>query len=88
MADVPVIKKSIPEQSPLEGSTVICGGCGSKMEMSVKMGRRGVETLHYECKNEERGCSYGFDRKVYMSNVEMKGIRKDGTTVTVPDARV
>ena len=56
--------------------------------MTVKMGRRGVDSLRYECFNEERGCSYGFDRKVYVSNTEMKGIRKDGTEVKVPEARV
>ena len=67
---------------------MICSGCGNAMEMSVKMGRRGVETLRYECHNEGRGCSYGFDRKVYVQNAEMKGIRQDGTEVRVPDARV
>lgn len=80
-------QRSIPEHSPLEGGTIICSGCGKPMVMTVKMGRRGVETLHYECKNEEYGCSYGFDRCVYV-NAEMRGIRQDGTQVTVPEARV
>jgi len=89
MADLaPVPRRSIPEQSPLEDGTVICGGCGKAMTMTVKMGRRGVDSLRYECFNEERGCSYGFDRKVYVSNIELKGIRKDGTEVKVPDGRV
>lgn len=87
MADLaPVPRRSIPEQSPLEGGTVVCGGCGEAMKMTVKMGRRGVETLRYECFNEERGCSYGFDRKVFVQNAEMKGIRQDGTQVKVPEA--
>ena len=81
----PVPKRSIPEQSPIDGGTAICGGCGKEMKMEVIMGRRGVENLRYSCTNEERGCSYSFDRKVYIS-AEMKGIRKDGTQVEVPEA--
>ena len=88
MAEQPAVpKRSIPEQSPIDGGAVVCGGCGNLMTMSVKMGRRGVEALHYECQNEERGCSYFFETRVFV-NAEMKGIRKDGTTVTVPEARV
>ncbi len=88
MADLQAYpKRSIPEQSPLDGTTVICGGCGKPLEMTVKMGRRGVENLVYTCKNEERGCSYSFERKVYVP-AEMKGIRQDGTEVKVPEARV
>ena len=85
--DIAVPRRSIPEQSPIDGGTVICGGCGNPLVMTVKMGRRGVEVLRYECNNEERGCSYFFETRVYVS-AEMKGIRKDGTMVTVPEARV
>lgn len=79
--------RSIPEQSPIDGGTLICGGCGKPMTMKVVMGRRGVQHLRYECRNEESGCSYGFDKKVFI-NAEMKAIREDGTTVTIPDARM
>lgn len=86
MADLPPVpKRSIPEQSPLDGGTVICGGCGKPMAMEVIMNRRGVENLRYSCANEDRGCSYFFDKKVYV-NAEMKGIRKDGSQVKVPEA--
>lgn len=84
MADIQ--RRSIPEHSPLDGGTIICSGCGKEMKMTVKIGRRGVEHLHYECINEESGCSYGFDRCVYV-NAELHGIRQDGTTAIVPDAR-
>lgn len=87
MADIPVPKRSIPEQSPIDGGAVICGGCGREMKREVKMGRRGVEAVRYECKNEERGCNYFFETRVYI-NAEMKGIRNDGTEVKVPDARM
>ncbi len=88
MADLQAYpKRSIPEQSPLDGGTVICGGCGKPLTMEVIMGRRGVETLRYSCKNEDRGCSYTFDRKVYVP-AEMKGVRPDGTEVKVPEARL
>jgi hypothetical protein len=81
----PVPKRSIPENSPLDGRTIICAGCGKSMEMEVVMNRRGVDHLKYTCINEERGCSYSFENKVYI-NAEMKGIRKDGTAVKVPEA--
>ena len=79
--------RSIPEQSPVDGGTLICGGCGKPMTMEVKMGRKGVQTLRYECRNKEAGCSYGFDRKTFV-NAEMKAIRDDGSVVNVPDARM
>ena len=88
MADVPVVKRSIPEHSPIDGGDKICAGCGEVMKRTVKMGRRGVEFIRYECINEERGCSYFFETTGIYVNAELKGIRKDGTTVVVPDARV
>lgn len=81
----PVPKRSIPEQSPIDGSQVVCSGCGKIMKMEVVMNRRGVDHLKYSCSNEERGCSYSFERKVYV-NAEMKGVRKDGSEVKVPEA--
>ena len=88
MAEQPAVpRRSIPEQSPIDGGTVICSGCGNPLTMTVKMGRRGVEALRYECQNEERGCSYFFETRVYV-NAEMKGVRKDGTEVKVPESRV
>ena len=86
MAELPAVpKRSIPEQSPIDGSTVICSGCGNAMKMKVVMHRRGVDHLEYSCTNEEKGCSYSFERKVYV-NAEMKGIRQDGSVVKVPEA--
>ena len=82
-----MLKRGIPEQSPIVGGTIICGGCGNEMKREVKVGRRGVESLRYECRNEATGCSYFIETKVFVG-VEMKGIRKDGTTVSVPEARV
>ena len=81
----PVPKRSIPLQSPIDGSTVICSGCGKEMKMEVVMNRQGVDHLKYSCTNEDRGCSYSFENKLYV-NAEMKGIRKDGTEVKVPEA--
>ena len=86
MVDVPAVpKRSIPEQSPINGRTIICSGCGQEMKMEVVMNRRGVDHLKYSCSNEERGCSYSFENKEYV-NAESKGIRKDGTEVKVPEA--
>ena len=86
MVDVPAVpKRSIPEQSPINGRTIICSGCGKEMKMEVVMNRQGVDHLKYSCVNEDRGCSYSFEKKVYV-NAEMKGIRKDGTEVKVPEA--
>ena len=88
MIELPAVpKRSIPEQSPIDGGTVICAGCGNEMKRTVKMGRRGVEALRFECVNEEFGCSYFFETRTYVQ-AEMHGIRKDGTTVSVPEARV
>ena len=86
MVDVPAVpKRSIPEQSPINGRTIICSGCGLAMKMEVVMNRRGVDHLKYSCVNEERGCSYSFENKEYV-NAELKGIRKDGSEVKVPEA--
>jgi hypothetical protein len=86
MAELPAVpKRSIPEQSPINGRTIICSGCGKEMKMEVVMNRRGVDHLKYSCSNEERGCSYSFENKEYV-NAELKGIRKDGSEVKVPEA--
>ena len=69
-------KRSIPEQSPLDASPAMCSGCGTLLVPEAVMGPRGVETLRYKCENEETGCSYTFDRKVPISHMEMKGIKK------------
>ena len=78
---------SIPEHSPLEGGAIVCSKCGKDMNRKVVMNKRGVDHLYYTCSNAETGCSYGFERKVYV-NAEVKGIRPDGTTVNVPEARI
>ena len=78
---------SIPAHSPLEGGAIICSGCGKDMDRKVVMNKRGVDHLYYSCTNPESGCSYGFERKVFV-NAEVKGIREDGSLVTVPEARV
>ena len=57
------------------------------MKREVVMNKRGVDHLYYSCMNEESGCSYGFEKKVYV-NAEIKGIRADGSEVKVPEARV
>ena len=77
----------IPEHSPLEGGAIVCSKCGKDMKRDVRMNKRGVDALYYSCTNPETGCSYGFERKVYV-NAEVKGIRPDGTTAIVPDARI
>jgi len=78
---------SIPDHSPLEGGVIVCSGCGKDMERKVVMNKRGVDHLYYSCKNAEKGCSYGFEKKVFV-NAELKGIREDGSIVKVPEARV
>lgn len=86
MADLPAVpKRSIPEQSPINGRTIICASCGNTLKMEVVMNRRGVDHLKYSCTNEERGCNYFFENKEYI-NAEYKGIRKDGTVAKVPEA--
>jgi hypothetical protein len=77
---MPALKRSIPEFSPLEAGDIVCSGCGAVVKAEVLMGRRGVETLVYNHKNEEVGCSYRVEKKVYI-NGEMKGVRPDGTPV-------
>lgn len=78
--------RSIPEQSPIDGGALICGGCGKDMTRTVTMGRKGVQSVRFECINEETGCRYFIERKTFVQ-AEMKGIRQDGTTVVVPESR-
>jgi hypothetical protein len=80
-ATLPKLRRSIPEHSPLEAIPIACGGCGSILQPRSIMGRRGLETLKYECRNEEFGCSYEIERKVPVQNSVITGIRQDGTPV-------
>lgn len=73
------MQKTMPDNSPLIANTLVCSQCGDKIEPQIAKNTRGiVETLWYEHRNEEVGCSYRFEVKVYAA-VEMRPWRKDGT---------
>jgi NifU-like protein involved in Fe-S cluster formation len=73
------MQKTIPDNSPLIASPLVCHQCGEKMKMKVVKNQRGiVEELIYECRNEKSGCSYAVHSTV-MIVAEMKPIRPDGS---------
>lgn len=76
-----MIRKSIPDHSPLLAPNLICHGCGVVMEPQVITGFGGVvQHLRYDHKNEETGCSYRLETNG-MVVAEMKPLREDGTEV-------
>ena len=63
---------AIPRDSPLDASPAACSQCGAILQPKPKVGPRGVETLVYTCVNEEKGCSYTFERKVFMQHLNIR----------------
>ena len=84
-----LLKRPIPEQSPLEAGDIMCGACGTILKAKAKLGLRWVDSVVYECRNEETGCSWRLERKVYVQNgTGMIGIRPDGTETKLPPASI
>lgn len=69
------MNQAIPKDSPLDGSPAVCSQCGNILQPKPKMGPRTVETLVYTCENPEKGCSYSFERKVFMQHLNMRKIQ-------------
>jgi hypothetical protein len=74
-------RKSIPDLSPLLAPNLVCRGCGQIIEPKVIKGFHGaVETLRYDHRNTEVGCSYRVDSTA-MTPSGMVPLREDGSEV-------
>ena len=71
--------QAIPKDSPLDASAACCSQCGAMIQPTAIMGPRGVETLRYTCENPEKGCSYQFERKVFMQHINIRKVQKEET---------
>ncbi len=71
------MNRAIPKDSPLDASPAACSQCGSIIQPKAVMGPRGVETLRYTCENAEKGCSYTFDRKVFIQHLNIRKIQPE-----------
>jgi hypothetical protein len=79
-----MIKKVIPDNSPLIFNTLICSACGGKIEPKVNKSSMGkVQSLLYKHINEEYGCRYTLETNT-MIQAEMRPLREDGTEAKIP----
>jgi hypothetical protein len=61
------MQRTVAEHAPLIASPVVCHTCGTFLKPQVMKSRRGVESIVYECHNEETGCSYRCETNVYLT---------------------